>query len=139
MTQMIDLQIDELIHKAKAMLELTYAPYSNFKVGAALLAKNGEVFGGCNIENAAYSPSICAERCAFAKAISEGIHEFEAICIVGGLGDVVKKHCYPCGVCCQVMLEFCDPDAFKIITVDETGEIQVLSLGEVMPYGFALS
>ena len=138
MAQMSDKLIDELICRAKDMQKLAYAPYSNFKVGAALLAKNGEIFGGCNIENATYSPSICAERCAIAKAVSEGVREFEAICIVGGHGGEIKKYCYPCGVCCQVMSEFCNPDVLKIITVDGGGNLQIKTLRELMPYGFTL-
>lgn len=138
MAQISDIQIDELIHMAKEMLQFSYTPYSGFKVGAALLAKTGEIFTGCNIENGAYSPTICAERCAFAKAVSQGIREFDAICIVGGHKGVIKGHCYPCGVCLQVMAEFCDPDDFNVITVDEAGDIRIMTLGEILPYGFTL-
>ena len=91
----------KLIEKAKEAMLSSYSPYSNFRVGAALLTKNGKIYMGCNIENGAYSPSCCAERVAFYKAISEGEQEFEAIAVVGD-----NEPCYPCGVCRQVMREF---------------------------------
>lgn len=103
------LQTEELIRQAVEAMLKAYAPYSGFKVGAALLAKNGSVYQGCNIENAAYTPSNCAERTAFFKAVSEGVKEFEAICIVGGKDGVLSGFTAPCGVCRQVMTEFCDP------------------------------
>ena len=102
--------IDKLIGTAIEQLKFSYAPYSNFKVGAALLAKNGEIYTGCNIENAAYTPTNCAERTAFFKAVSEGIKEFDVICIVGGKGGVLTEYAAPCGVCRQVMMEFCNPE-----------------------------
>jgi len=106
----------ELILRAAAAREKAYAPYSGFAVGAALLAKNGKIYEGCNIENAAYSPSNCAERTAFFKAVSEGIREFEKIAVVGGKsGCEPDGLCAPCGVCRQVMAEFCDPESFEIV------------------------
>ena len=98
-------QIQELIREAIRMMDHSYAPYSHFHVGAALLAKNGMVYGGCNIENAGYTPSNCAERTAFFKAVSEGVLEFDAICIVGGMNKKLEEYAAPCGVCRQVMME----------------------------------
>ena len=112
---------EKLIQKALDMLNFSYAPYSHFHVGAALLSKKGKVYGGCNIENAAYGPSNCAERTAIFKAVSEGEKEFEAIVIVGGMEGKVKDFCPPCGVCRQVMREFCAQD-FKIILAKSVSE-----------------
>ena len=102
---MQDETIRMLIRKAMDMLVMSYAPYSRFQVGAALLTKSGDVYGGCNIENRAFSATVCAERTAVFKAISEGEKEFKAICIVGGLNGVVEDFCPPCGVCRQVLSE----------------------------------
>ena len=123
-----------LIEAALAQLSYAYAPYSDFKVGAALLAKNGTVYTGCNIENAAYAPTNCAERTAIFKAVSEGEREFAAIAIAGDADDYL----YPCGVCRQVMAEFCDPDDFIVLLENAGGERKVLTLGELLPYGFVL-
>ena len=106
-------QIEEMIDLAIEQLQYSYVPYSHFHVGAALLAKNGLYYTGCNIENAAYTPTNCAERTAFFKAISEGVQEFDAICIVGGKDGVLTEYAAPCGVCRQVMMEFCDPKTFN--------------------------
>lgn len=130
------LQVKELIEQAVDAMHRAYAPYSHFKVGAALLAKNGRVYQGCNIENAAYTPSNCAERTAFFKAVSEGVKEFEAICIVGGKDGVLSGFTAPCGVCRQVMTEFCDPKEFKIILADGTGHYETFTLEELFPMGF---
>ena len=126
----------ELLKKAKEMLAFSYTPYSNFKVGAALLAKNGKVFGGCNIENAAYGPSNCAERTAFFNAVSSGERGFEAIAIVGGPNGQIKDFCPPCGVCRQVMMEFCKPKEFVILLQNDKGEIKEFTLEEMLPLGF---
>lgn len=127
----------ELIQKALEARKNAYCPYSHFQVGAALLAGNGQVFSGCNIENAAYGPSNCAERTAFFKAVSEGVYEFLAIAVVGGLEDAKElDFCAPCGVCRQVMMEFCDPDEFKIILADGKGGCLQRSLKELLPLGF---
>ena len=107
---MTETKIQELIETAAAQLAFSYTPYSHFKVGAALLAKNGRVYTGCNIENAAYTPTNCAERTAIFKAVSEGVREFEAICIVGGPEGRIVDYTPPCGVCRQVMMEFCQPE-----------------------------
>jgi len=128
--------IDELVKRAFGMRQYAYAPYSGFKVGAALLAKNGEIYGGCNIENAAYGPSNCAERTAFFKAISEGNREFAAIAIVGGPEEGVKDFCPPCGVCRQVMAEFCSPDEFYIILAKSIEEKKIFTLEQLFPESF---
>ncbi|MBP5587098.1 MAG: cytidine deaminase [Treponema sp.] len=127
---------NELFNKAKDMLNFSYTPYSNFKVGAALLCQDGKIFGGCNIENAAYGPSNCAERTAFFKAVSEGHLKFDAIMIVGGPEGNIKDYCPPCGVCRQVMMEFCNPDTFKILLAKSENDIVEYTLKELLPLGF---
>ena len=129
-------QIEEMIDIAIRQLEFSYTPYSGFKVGAALLAKDGTIYGGCNIENAAYGPTNCAERTAFFKAVSEGVHEFDAICIVGGKDGVLTDYAAPCGVCRQVMMEFCDPATFQIILATGKDHYDVFTLRELLPLGF---
>lgn len=129
-------QIQELIRTALEQLAFSYVPYSHFHVGAALLAKNGTVYRGCNIENAAYTPSNCAERTAFFKAVSEGVKEFSAICVVGGMNGEVTEYTSPCGVCRQVMMEFCDPEEFEIILATDTEHYQIFRLRELLPMGF---
>lgn len=126
---------EDLIEVAKKARENAYAPYSDFKVGAALKTKTGRIFEGCNIENSALSMTNCAERTAFFKAISEGEKEFEAIAIVGGKDNELIT-CPPCGACRQVMNEFCDKD-FKIILFDGKDE-DVYTLQEILPLGFKL-
>ena len=130
-------QIEALIDQAIGMMDYSYAPYSHFHVGAALLAKNGSVYGGCNIENAAYTPSNCAERTAFFKAVSEGVMEFDAICIVGGMNKELNKYAAPCGVCRQVMMEFCDPERFRIVLGKGDLSFREYTLKELLPLGFA--
>ena len=128
---------EELIQEAKKAREHAYAPYSGFKVGAALEAKSGKIYHGCNIENAAYSPTNCAERTAFFKAVYEGEREFEKIAIVGGpAGQEADDTCAPCGVCRQVMMEFCDPDSFRVILADGRNRQLELTLAQLLPYGF---
>ncbi|MBS6395846.1 MAG: cytidine deaminase [Clostridiales bacterium] len=129
-------QIQELIGKAVEQLSYSYVPYSHFHVGAALLAENGTVYTGCNIENAAYTPSNCAERTAFFKAVSEGERKFTAICVVGGKDGELTEYTAPCGVCRQVMMEFCDPETFQIILATDTEHYQVFKLKEILPMGF---
>ncbi len=131
-------QYEELVCTAIKMREYSYAPYSHFTVGAALLSKKGKIFSGCNIENASYSPTICAERVAFFKAISEGEREFKAIAIVGGKeNEKPNDYCAPCGVCRQVMNEFCDGD-FQILLVKEKDQYSIYRLKDLMPMGFRL-
>ena len=128
----------ELILEAKKAREKAYAPYSHFRVGAALVAKNGKIYHGCNVENSSYSPTNCAERTAFFKAISEGEREFTKIAIVGGMeGTDADELCAPCGVCRQVMMEFCDPDSFQIVLANGKDKHIQVSLKEMVPYGFS--
>ena len=129
-------QIEEMIDLAIKQLDYSYVPYSHFHVGAALLTKNGRYYTGCNIENAAYTPTNCAERTAFFKAVSEGVKEFDAICIVGGQEGVLTVYAAPCGVCRQVMMEFCDPETFKIILAVSKDKYDVFTLKELLPLGF---
>ena len=129
-------QIEEMIDLAIEQLQYSYVPYSHFHVGAALLAKGGLYYTGCNIENAAYTPTNCAERTAFFKAISEGVREFDAICIVGGKDGVLTEYAAPCGVCRQVMMEFCDPKTFKVILAVSKEQYDVYTLEELLPQGF---
>lgn len=132
-------QIKKMIEIALSQLAYSYTPYSDFKVGAALLGKNGRIYTGCNIENAAYTPTNCAERTAFFKAVSEGVKEFDAICIVGGKGGVVTEYAPPCGVCRQVMMEFCDPETFQIILAVDAKHYDIYTLKEMLPKGFGPS
>ena len=130
-------QIKELIETAIEARKNSYSPYSHYRVGAALLASDGQVFSGCNIENAAYTPTNCAERTAFFKAVSEGIRDFTAIAIVGSPeGDEITQYSYPCGVCRQVMMEFCDPEAFQVIVARSAEEYEIRTLRDFLPEGF---
>lgn len=126
------MEAEQLIKAAIEAKEHAYAPYSNFRVGAALLTKGGKVYQGCNIENAAYSPTNCAERTAFFKAVYEGEREFEAIAINGDGDDYL----FPCGVCRQVMAEFCDPDTFLIYVSKKNGAYQKYTLAKLFPGAF---
>lgn len=128
----------ELVKAAFDAMQKAYAPYSCYKVGAALLSKSGAVYSGCNVENAAYGPTNCAERTAFFKAVSEGEREFTKIAIVGGKDGVVTDLFMPCGVCRQVMAEFCDGD-FEIIVARSTDDFSVFMLSELLPFGFSKS
>ena len=119
------------------MTNFSYAPYSNFTVGAALLTDEGEIYTGCNIENAAYGPSNCAERTAVFKAVSEGKKNFKAMAVVGGLNKKIEDYCSPCGVCRQVLAEFCDKD-FKVIMAKSLDDIKILTLGDLLPESFSL-
>lgn len=126
----------ELMEIAYENRKKAYAPYSHFLVGAALLTRDGEVFGGCNIENAAFTPGNCAERTAVFKAVSEGKKTFEAIAIVGGKeGEEISHLCAPCGVCRQVLREFCDPETF-ILYLTDGKEIFSYKLEELLPLSF---
>lgn len=126
----------ELTGLAIQAMQTAYAPYSGFRVGAALLCRDGSVYTGCNIENAAYSPTICAERTAFAKAVSEGKRDFVAIAVCGGKGGVITGLCTPCGVCRQVMAEFCKED-FQILLVKPEG-YEMRTLSQLLPDSFIL-
>ena len=126
----------ELINAALAAMEYAYAPYSGYKVGAALLSKSGKVYKGCNVENAAYGPTNCAERTAIFKAVSEGDREFSKIAVVGGKNGTVKDYFVPCGVCRQVMAEFCD-DSFEIIVAKSRDDYRAFTLCEILPERFS--
>ena len=130
---------EELVKMAYEAQKLSYSPYSNFQVGAALLAASGKVYTGCNIENAAFSPTNCAERTAFFKAISEGEKEFTAIAVVGNKKDALPEEwefCTPCGVCRQVMLEFVNPETFLIYS-GKGEEVKTFTLKDLLPESFA--
>lgn len=127
----------ELILEAKKARERAYAPYSHHSVGAALVTKNGKVYHGCNIENAAYGPSNCAERTAFFRAVYDGEREFVKIAVAGGLeGTAGDDLCAPCGVCRQVMMEFCDPETFTIVLANGEERQSEYTLKELLPLGF---
>lgn len=133
---MEQVMIEKLIDTAIEQLKFSYTPYSNFKVGAALLTKSGKIYTGCNIENASYTPTNCAERTAFFKAVSEGVRDFQAICIVGGKDGKLTGYTAPCGVCRQVMMEFCNPKTFQIILAVDKERYEIYTLEELMPLGF---
>lgn len=133
---MDELKAAELVRAALRARDFSYAPYSGFAVGAALLTESGKIYTGCNIESASYSPTNCAERTAFFKAVSEGERRFLAIAVAGGpAGEEVRDFCPPCGVCRQVMAEFCGPE-FEIVMVGAGGKTKVLALGQLLPLGF---
>ena len=133
---MEQVMVEKLIDTAIEQLKFSYTPYSNFKVGAALLTRSGEIYTGCNIENASYTPTNCAERTAFFKAVSEGVRDFQAICIVGGKDGKLTEYTAPCGVCRQVMMEFCNPKTFQIILAVDKERYEIYTLEELMPFGF---
>lgn len=126
----------ELILEAIEARKNAYTPYSHFQVGAALEGAGGTVYRGCNIENAAYTPSNCAERTAFFKAVSEGERSFRRIAIVAGPEGEKLIHTAPCGVCRQVMMEFCDPDAFQILLATGPDDYRTYTLRQLLPEGF---
>ena len=128
---MTDLELMRLAEDARAY---SYTPYSGFAVGAALLTKSGKVYTGCNIENASYTPTVCAERTAVFKAVSEGEKEFAAIAIIGGPAGEKGRFCAPCGVCRQVLREFCELD-FRIL-LGSVNKVQAYTLGELLPTSF---
>lgn len=123
-----------LMDAAVAAREFSYSPYSGYRVGAALLGKSGKVYTGCNVENAGYTPTNCAERTAVFKAVSEGEREFSAIAVVGGPKDRMDSACTPCGVCRQVLAEFCPPDLPVILGTPE--EWRVITLEDLLPFAF---
>ena len=130
----------ELISEAKKAREHAYAPYSHHSVGAALVTKSGKIYHGCNIENAAYGPTNCAERTAFFKAIYDGEREFDRIAVVGAVDDAkVDNLCAPCGVCRQVMMEVCDPNTFCVVLANGKDACVEILLKDLLPYGFGPS
>ena len=124
-----------LIKQAIDAREMSYSPYSKFKVGAALLSDDGNVFTGCNIENASYTPTNCAERTAVFKAVSQGVKKFKAIAVVGGF-ESISEYCFPCGVCRQVLQEFCNPETFTIIVAKAENDYKEYKLKDLLPHGF---
>ena len=124
----------QLMESAVAARENAYAPYSGYRVGAALLAEDGRIFTGCNVENAAYSPTICAERVAVCKAVSEGVTRFTAIAVVGGRGENPSDTCTPCGVCRQVLAEFCAPELTVLTGTPE--HFTAHTLADLLPLSF---
>ena len=127
---------EKLMELAVEAMGHAYAPYSGYKVGAALLCSDGTVYQGCNIENASYSPTNCAERTAFFKAIYDGCRDFVAVAVCGGKNGVIAGHFPPCGVCRQVMREFCSDD-FLVYTVDDQGNIGTYTLAQLLPQSFS--
>lgn len=126
---------EELCALAVDAMKKAYVPYSGYTVGAALLTSTGKVYTGCNIENASFTPTVCAERTAIFKAVSEGEREFEMIAVAGGKGGVVNGEFPPCGVCRQVMAEFCSPE-FPVLFVVGDGKYTEHTLGEILPNAF---
>jgi cytidine deaminase len=133
---MNETQIKELIKKALDMRKFSYTPYSHFNVGAALLSADDRIFTGCNIENASYTPTNCAERTAFFKAVSEGVHSFKRIVITGGPEEGELQYATPCGICRQVMREFCHPDSFEVILAKSTEDYKIYTLAQLLPESF---
>ena len=130
----------QLLSEAKKAREKAYAPYSKHRVGAALLTKSGKVYHGCNIENAGFTPTVCAERTAFFRAVYDGEREFAKIAVVGAIDDEkVDNLCAPCGVCRQVMMEFCDPDTFCIVMANGKDASVEILLKDLLPFGFGPS
>ncbi|MBQ7399306.1 MAG: cytidine deaminase [Clostridia bacterium] len=128
---------EKLVTMAKQAMKNAYAPYSKFKVGAALLCSDGSIYTGCNIENSSFTPTVCAERVALFKAVSEGKREFSAIAVCGGIdGVLTEKFCHPCGVCRQALSEFCRED-FKIYVVSED-VVKEYKLSDLLPFSFEI-
>lgn len=125
-----------LIRAAIEKLSFAYAPYSGFHVACALLCGDGTVYTGSNVENASYSATNCAERSAFFKAVNDGKRDFTAIAICGGKDGRTKNYCAPCGVCRQVMREFCAPDTFRIILAKSEADYKAFTLEQLLPYSF---
>ncbi len=131
-----DIPVAELIRSAMEVRKKAYAPYSGYMVGAAVLTNELRIYTGCNIENAAYTPTVCAERTAIFKAVSEGWRRFKAIAVVGSPKGDVTQYAFPCGVCRQVMREFADADNFVVIVAKSEQDYQAFTLSELLPEGF---
>ena len=132
------MDVKELALTAINAMNAAYAPYSGYRVGAALLTASGRVYTGCNIENASYTPTVCAERTAVFKAVSEGERDFAMLAVAGGKDGEVTGTFPPCGVCRQVLVEFCSPDMPIILVKDADGNGEMLTLGELLPMAFKL-
>ena len=130
---------EELLSLAARARESAYTPYSGFAVGAALLASDGTVYTGCNIENAAFTPTVCAERVAIFRAVADGKRDFSAIAVVGGKAGERAGRCTPCGVCRQVLAEFCEPERFTVYLLGNDGLPEVHVFSELLPFGFGKS
>ena len=128
--------VNQAIKLALEILPKAYTPYSHHKVAAVLIGKSGKAYTGVNVENAAFSPTICAERTAFSKAVSEGERSFERIIVLGGLEGKEKNYLAPCGVCRQTMMEFCDPETFEVILAKDIGDYKTYLLKDILPLGF---
>lgn len=131
-----DIPTEELIKSALEARKKSYSPYSGYQVGAALLTAELRIYTGCNIENAAYSPGICAERTAFYKAVSEGRRKFKAIAVVGSPEGTVAQYAFPCGVCRQVMREFVNPEEFLVIVARSLTDYKIYTLSQLLPESF---
>lgn len=127
----------KLMQTALEYRKRSYSPYSGYQVGAALLSEDGEIFGGCNIESASFSPTNCAERTALFKAVSEGKKDFIAIAVVGGKAGGELEFCTPCGVCRQALVEFCDPKSFVVYLGTSTEDYKGYLLEELLPFSFS--
>lgn len=135
--KMKNIPVEELIKSAMEARKKAYAPYSHFQVGAAVLTNELRIYTGCNIENAAYSTGVCAERTAIAKAVSEGWRKLRAIAIVGGPeGKTISQYAFPCGMCRQVMAEFSDAENFFIIVAKNTQDYKVYLQNQLLPESF---
>ncbi len=128
--------LDDLIEKALDMRNFSYTPYSHYKVGAALLSEEGDIYGGCNVENSTYGATNCAERTAFFKAVSEGVTKFKHIVITGGPEKGPLQYASPCGICRQVMREFCDPDTFLVTLARSKDDYKTFTLAQLLPESF---
>lgn len=128
--------IDRLVSRALEMVPRAYAPYSRFQVGAAVLAESGKCYGGANVENASYPAGICAERNAIAQAVASGERKLTAIAICGGKDGVIADYCPPCGICRQVMREFCDPERFHVVVARSAADFKVYTLAQLLPESF---
>lgn len=126
----------ELIGAALAARRFSYSPYSGYQVGAALLTESGRIFTGCNVENAAFGPTVCAERTAVFKAVSEGETKFAALAVTGSPRGKMTQFSWPCGVCRQVLAEFCDPERMEILVAKSEEDYESRSLGALLPEGF---
>ncbi|MCD7826317.1 MAG: cytidine deaminase [Clostridiaceae bacterium] len=131
-------KIEKMIEQAFAVREQSYAPYSGFSVGACLETADGKLYTGCNIENGSYGATNCGERTAIYKAVSEGNQSFQRIVIVGGAKEKKVDYCPPCGICLQVMVEFCDPELFEVILAKSKEEYRIYLLKDFLPLGFRL-